>query len=187
MYSLLEQPDEPALSAVHHVRLSQCVGEITHGSAERDLIRAFIAVDWLVRRVLAWILEAHERSQATDLRAFAPLDDSYRALCAKELCECVARFGPPFRTTAEIACSAISELVWADAAMAARSTRPHPLVLQVERAALSHAFSDPQDAGYLERAGEAVGRGLREALAAGVALDLVASELGQLWTRLRNA
>ena len=78
----------------------------------------------------------------------------------------------------------MTEIVWADASIASRSGRMHPLAEQSERIARATSFSDPLDFGYLERAGGDVGRGVREALASGLPVDRVVGALAAMWTQL---
>jgi hypothetical protein len=183
-HALLESPDEPLVSDGQRARLSACIGSVERESAQRDLARAFLAVDWLVRQVLPWAVEHHGRADVgVDLRALPELADSYRALCAQCLCHSLEIHGRPYGELARVTCNSITELVWADAAVSARSDRAHPLARQAEVVARSSAFSDPLDYGYLERAGDDVGQALREALSIGVDLDLVASGLAELWHR----
>jgi hypothetical protein len=145
-----------------------------------DLQRAFVLVDWLVRRaapatfagVIPW---------ADDLRAAWPVVDTLSAFAAHELALCLvpplrhrgrvwSRFGDELEQT-------LGALVWADAAVAAGLHHAdHPLAGQARRSARAMSFSDPADDGSLERVGHGAGITLRWARACstgGGAPDLV--------------
>lgn len=172
---------EGGLSESHRHRMPARVEEVPYGTPEHELARAFLAVDWLVRHVLASAIEQHG-GRGDELRAFPQIVDSLHALCARQLCTRISAV----RAVAEAASDAITELVWADAAIAARSARHHPLAKQVERIARDGSFSDPLDFGYLERTGTAVAIGVIEALSTGVAIDVIAPSFDALWARLRS-
>jgi hypothetical protein len=99
----------------------------------------------------------------------------------------VLRLAPQLEPLVDDVNAAIEELVWADAAVASRSGRAHPLAQQVEKYALGHAYSDPLDIGYLDRTGNAVGSAIRKALALGIPVDRLALELRELWARFESS
>jgi len=185
-YALVESDDEPILTTANRLLFAPLVEDLPSPGPERDLRNAFVAVDWVFRRVVASALDTLGLQHANDVREFPELVDSFHAMCAKELCGIVVRVAPRLESLGANVASAIEELLWADAAVASRTGRSHPLARQVERYAEGHAFSDPLDIGYLERTGDAVGRTLREALNLGVPPDRVASDLREVWAVFRR-
>jgi hypothetical protein len=151
---------------------------------ERELRNAFVAVDWAFHRVLASTLGTMQPDRESELREFPQIVDSLHALCAKELCRIVRGGEQRVATVTEEVADAIDQVVWAEAAVAARTEGAHPLSAQVEAYAQSHAFSDPLDLAYLERTGEAVARAVRAALGLGLPVDRLDGHLRDLATRL---
>ncbi len=185
-YALVEDTDGPGLSDAHRLEIVPLLVEVPWSDAERDLRNAFAAIDWVFRSVVPSSLEALGLQHANDLRGFPQIVDSFHALCAKELCAKLQQGAPGLAALIESVTSAIEDLLWADAAVASRTGRAHPLARQVESYAASHAFSDPLDIGYLERTGEAVGRAFREALSLGVPPAYIASDLRDVWETFRR-
>ncbi len=181
--AIFEDDAAPFFTEPQRRALEPILVEVRCGDAQADLRAAFIAVDWAFRRLLAVSLAHLGSDDANDLRSSDPVVDSLHALCAKELCDSVVKREPRVGALVEQVRSAIEELVWADAAVASRSGRAHPLAAIVERYARSGSFSDPLDIGYLDRTGSAVGSAVRSALGLGVPFDAVAGQLRALWAQ----